>query len=149
MIVERGIALRDTLQLVVEVDDDFAQRHVVIDFHTVARDVLLLHQLAALAQAECHDGTYVVRRGDDRRTDVRFLNVVNHRDVGHAAGVVHFHDVSLFVVHVVGHVGHGGDDVHVELAVQALLHNLHVEQSQEAAAEAEAQCQRRFWLEGQ
>ena len=148
MVVEGRIPLGDALQLVVEVDDDFAQRHVVVDFHAVARNVFLLHQLAALAQTEGHDGADVVGTGDDRSADVGFLDVVDHRDVGHAAGVVHLHDMALLVEYLVRYVGHGGDDVHVELAVQTLLHNLHMEQSEETAAEAETQGQRRFGLEG-
>ncbi len=35
--------------------------------------------------------------------------------------------------------GRGGDEVEVELALQALLDDLHVQQAEEAAAEAEAQ----------
>ena len=50
---------------------------------------------------------------------------------------------------VVRDVGHGGDNVHVELAVETLLNNLHVEKSEEAAAEAEAECQRTLGLEGE
>jgi hypothetical protein len=41
--------------------------------------------------------------------------------------------------HPVLHVGHGGDQVQVELALQPLLDDLHVQQPQEAAAEAEAE----------
>jgi hypothetical protein len=36
-------------------------------------------------------------------------------------------------------VGAGGDELHVVLALEALLHDVHVQQAQEAAAEAEAQ----------
>ena len=46
-------------------------------------------------------------------------------------------------------VGHGGDDVHVELAVETLLDDLHVQQSEESAAEAEAERQRALRFEGQ
>ena len=149
MIVERGISLGDALQLVVEVDDDFTQRHVVIDFHAIAGDVFLLHQLAALAKAKSHDRADIIGSRNDRGTDVRFLDVVYQRNVGHTAGVVYLHDMSLLVIYIIGNVGHGGDDVHIELAVQTLLHNLHVEQAEEAATEAEAQGQRRFGLESQ
>ena len=42
-------------------------------------------------------------------------------------------------LHAIDHVGCGGDQVQVELALQALAGDLHVQQAQEAAAEAEAQ----------
>ena len=51
--------------------------------------------------------------------------------------------------HLVDHAGRGGDQVLVELALQAFLHDLHVQQAQEAAAEAEAQRRRDFRLEAQ
>ena len=75
--------------------------------------------------------------------------MVYHRNVGHAARVVYFHDVALLVIYIIRYVGHGGDDVHVELTVQTLLNYLHVEQAEEATTEAEAKSQRRFGLEGQ
>ena len=139
MIIERRIAFGDALQLIVEVYHDFAQRHVVADFHAITGDVFLLYQFASLTQAESHDGTDVVGSGNDGGTNVRLLNMVYHRDVGHRAGIVHLDDVALFVVDIIGYVGHGSDDVHVELTVQAFLHNLHVEQAQESAPETKAQ----------
>ncbi len=41
----------------------------------------------------------------------------------------------------------GGDQVEIELALEALLHDLHVQQAQEAAPEAGPQGDRRFRLE--
>ena len=49
----------------------------------------------------------------------------------------------------VRHIRHGGDNIHIELSVESLLDNLHMEQAQETAAETEAQRQRTLWLEGQ
>ena len=43
------------------------------------------------------------------------------------------------VVDVVLHVRHRRDQIEVELALQPLLHDLHVQQAEEAAAEAEAE----------
>ena len=56
---------------------------------------------------------------------------------------------AMLVINVITYVGHGGNDIHVELTVQALLHNFHVQQPQEAATEAEAQGYRRLGLEGE
>ena len=47
----------------------------------------------------------------------------------------------------VAHAGRGGDQVEVVLALQPLLDDLHVQQAEEAAAEAEAQRHRTFRLE--
>ena len=142
MVIERGVSLGNALQLVIEINHNLAQRHVVIDFHTVSGDVLLLHQLATLAQAQGHDGTDVVGGGNYRSADIRLFDVVYHRGVGHAAGIVYLGHVALLVVDIIGYVRYCRDDVHVEFAVQTLLHNLHVEQAEESATEPEAQGKR-------
>ena len=43
------------------------------------------------------------------------------------------------VVHVVLDVRHGGDEVQIELALEPLLDDLHVQQAEKAAAESEAE----------
>ena len=48
---------------------------------------------------------------------------------------------------VVAHAGRGGDEVELVLALQPLLNNLHVQQTQKTAAEAEAEGDRAFRLE--
>lgn len=65
MVVEGGIAFGDALELVVEVNDDFPERHVEDKLHTVARDIFLLHELPALGEAERHNRAYIVGGGDD------------------------------------------------------------------------------------
>ena len=139
MIVERGVALGDALQLVVEIDDDLAQRYHEMELHTVARHILLTEQLAAFVQAQAHDGTDEIGAGDDGGTNIGLLNMVDERRLGKTTGVVHFLAATLLVVNHIRHVGHGGDDIHIKLAVEAFLHNLHVEQSKEATTETKAQ----------
>jgi hypothetical protein len=48
---------------------------------------------------------------------------------------------------VVAHAGRGGDEVELVLALQPLLDDLHVQQAEKAAAEAEAQGDRALRLE--
>ena len=68
------------------------------------------------------------------------------------AGVRHLRRVleqlhrAVGLVHVVLHARHRRDEVEVELALEPLLHDLHVQQSEEAAAEAEAERGRRLGL---
>ena len=78
---------------------------------------------------------------DDRLADLGHL-----ADVRHLGRVLH-HDHFAVVLHdLVDHARRGGDQVLVELALQPLLHDLHVQQAQEAAAKAEAQCLAHFGL---
>ena len=60
------------------------------------------------------------------------------RLVGHARRIVYLAHLAVFVEDVVTYVGHGRDDIHIKLTVEAFLHNFHVEQSEEAAAESKA-----------
>ena len=149
MVVERGIAARHTLQFVIEVYHNLAQWHEELYLHTVAGNEVLLHQFGTFAQTERHDGANVGGCGDDRGTDVRLLHMVDERGVGHAAGVVHLLRLAMFVIDHVTYVRHGCDDVHIKLAVESFLHNLHVEQTQETASETETECSRTLMLESE
>jgi hypothetical protein len=52
---------------------------------------------------------------------------------------VHIDHIAIGLGNDVAHVRHGGDHRHVELALQPLLDDLHVQQAEETAAETEAQ----------
>ena len=75
--------------------------------------------------------------------------MVNHRRVGHTTGVVHLLHIALLIIYMVGHVRYRSNHIHVKLTVQTLLHNLHVEQSEETATETKTQSQWRLRLESQ
>ena len=139
MIVERGISLRYRLQLVVEINHYLAERNHEYQLYAVAADILLLDELAPLVETELHYRAYEIGIGDDACTDIRLLDMLYHRGIGQPRRIMHFVHATLFVVNHVGNIGHGGDNIHVELSVQALLHNLHVEQSEEATTETEAE----------
>ena len=61
--------------------------------------------------------------------------------------VIHLDHVAGRGGDAVAHAGRGGDQVDLEFALQALLHDLQVQQAEEAAAEAEAQRDRILGLE--
>ena len=64
--------------------------------------------------------------------------MVDFGHLGQAAGVVHLDHLAIGLKALERDVGHRGDDVHIELAVEAFLHDFHMQKAQEAAAEAEA-----------
>jgi len=68
---------------------------------------------------------------------------------GSPSRVVHHLHISFLIEHVVRHVGYRGNHVHIELPLQSLLHDLHMEQPQEAAPEPKAERDRRLRLEGE
>ena len=72
MVVERGVALGDGLELIVKVDDDLAQRQHEVELYPIARDILLVDELAALVETELDDGADIVGIGDDEALDLIF-----------------------------------------------------------------------------
>ena len=138
VVVEARVAAGARLQLVVEVEHDLAERQLVDEVHALLGEVLHVVEAAAAVVAELHHRADVLLRDDDRRLDVRLLDLVDLD--GHVRGVVHLDPVRAGTgPNAVGDVRRGHDQVEVELALQPLTHDLHVQQAEEAAAEAEAE----------
>ncbi len=150
MVIEGSIALGDGLELVVEVEDHLGKRKVVIELHPVRSDIMLADQRSPLVHAQFHDRPVKICLGDNLGPDIRLFDMVDNGGGRQARRVVHIYHFPLGGEHFIRHIGHRGDDVHVELPEKALLDDFQVQQSQEAAAEAEAQRQRtlRFVGEG-
>src|SRR6266567_1625717 len=146
LVVERGVAAGDGLQLVVEVENDLGQREFPAELD--ARRVDVVHALvhAAPLLAQLHDGADVLGGRDDPRLDVRFLDVVHRRAVRHQARILDQLHGAVRPVDVVLHVGHGADQIEVELPLEPLPHDLHVQQAEEPAAEPETERHRRLRL---
>ena len=138
LVVERGVALSAGLQHVEEVEDDFTEWHVVAQLDAVLREVLHVLHGAALRLAQLHRGADELLRDDDRHVDDRLVHRLQlaARPVG---WVVHHLLRTVLGDHSVGDRRRGGNQVQVELALEAVAGDLHVQQPQEATAETEAQ----------
>jgi len=75
----------------------------------------------------------------NERAEHRFLDGLDGRRVRQVDGVSSSSSFAVLQRHAVDHARVGGDDVQVVLAAQALLDDLHVQQAQESAAEAESE----------
>lgn len=88
----------------------------------------------------------VVNKGKKgSRPDIGFTDVLPASSIRQQAGVVHR---NFFPISQHGLVHHGGgcdDEVQVVFPLQPLLHNLHVQQTQEAAPEAESHGAGHLW----
>lgn len=71
--------------------------------------------------------------------DDGLANLAHPADVGHLGRVLDHDHFAVVANHLVDHAGRGRDQVLVELALQTLLHDFHVQQAEEAAAKAEAE----------
>ena len=121
----------------------------VDELDPLGREVLHLHHLRPPALAQVHDRAGVLGRGEDGGRQHRLVDVVELARLGQLARIVH---VDLGPVGQVGPVGHrrgGGDEREVELPLEPLADDLHVQQPEEPAAEPEAERARRLGLVGE
>ena len=146
--VQRRITAGTGLQLIEEVEHDLCQGQAVTHLHTILGQVIHAADLAAASLAQLHNRANVLARGNNR---TRHHGLANRRDLtlGEFARVGHALSVASLVHHVVNNVRRGRNQVQVELAFQALTHNLQVQQTQEATAETEAQSGRSLRLVNQ
>ena len=88
----------------------------------------------------CSDG-----RQDHRRDD-RLLDLCDVA-LGQLRGAVDFEHLSVGRGHAVQHARRGRHEIHVELALEPLLDDLHVQEAEKAAAEPEPERDGRLRLE--
>ena len=143
LVVHRGVALGAALELVVEVDDDLGERQLeVSSARAWGRGTPCPGSVPRWLVRQLHE------RADVGRSGVTMLSLTHgsaidsiSRGLGQQGRVLD-DDLARAVRRastMYSTDGARGDDVEVELALQPLLHDLHVQQAEEAAAEAEAE----------
>ena len=138
LVVERCVAARARLQLIEEVEDDLGERQHVVHLGTLRREEGRVHQLAPARLAEVEHRPEVLLRRDDRGEHDRLLDAVVGAGKRHLRRVVH--DGRLVSLdHVELDVGLRRDELQVELPLEPLLHDVHVQQAEEPGPEPEAQ----------
>src|SRR6266508_554306 len=146
VVVEGCVALRDGLELVVEVDHDLGEREVELDVAALAQ-VLERLVLAPLLLRQLVDLAHELRRQEDGAAHVGLLDaldLVHRRQLGR---VVDLDGLALHRHHAEAHARGRDDQREVELALEPLLDDLEVEHAEEAAAEAVAERERGLGLE--
>ena len=95
--------------------------------------------LAAFFHDELQDGGNVFVRKHHEAAHHRLADFLNHAGVGELVRIVDAENLAIRALHLVNDRGVGRDDVHVELAAQALDDDLHVQQTEESTTESKAQ----------
>ena len=113
----------------------------------VCVEVLHILEDAAAVLAHRHDVADELLRRHDGGLDVGLARLLDDRRVGVIVRVVTLNDRAVGLDDFVGDGGERGDKVEVELALEALLNDLHVQHTEKAAPEAEAERDRRLRLE--
>src|SRR5664280_562872 len=138
LVVERGVALGTGLERVEEVVHDLRERQRVVELDPVRGQVVHAGLNPAAALTQLDQRADVLGGAEDRGLDHR-LEHASHlagrelRRVGHEVLGAVLHD------HPVDDVGRSRDEVEVELAFEPLADDLHVQQAEEADAEAETE----------
>src|SRR5215210_3027107 len=118
-----------------EVGGFVSERHVVGELHPARRDVLHPDRDAAPFVAEAHHGAHVLLGADHGRPHDGLPDLIE--DLRELARVGDLDDLA-FDDDLVLHARVGGYEVEVELTLEALLDDLHVQEAQETAPEPEA-----------
>ncbi|PRD36405.1 UNVERIFIED_CONTAM: hypothetical protein NCL1_08904 [Trichonephila clavipes] len=147
-VVQRGVAARTGLQAVEEIEHDLAHGNVVGQRHLLAVEQHALLRAATLL-AELDDIADVFRRHQDMALGDGLAELLDRARVRQLGRVVDVERLALLGDDLVDHRRRRGQQVEVVFALQALLHDFHVQHAEEAAAEAEAQRVRRLRLEEQ
>ena len=139
LVVERRVPAAARLQLVVEVEHDLGERQVVAQLHALLGQVVHVDVRPAALLAQLHDRPDEVGRRDDGGADVGLLDRLDVVRVGHVGRAVDLDHLAAAHAHVVLDVRRRREQLEVVLALEALAHDVHVQQPEEAAAKAEAE----------
>ena len=147
LVIERSIAAGCRFKTVKVIKDNFTERQCIVNHDT--RIVKIGHVVifAAFFLTQLHNCADIILRHDNRCVYVRLLNVVNNRRVREERRIVDHLHVSVGAEHLINNVRCRRNQAQIIFTLQTLLDNVHMQKSQEAAAEAKAQRRRGLRLE--
>ncbi|MNC84958.1 hypothetical protein D3C83_05280 [compost metagenome] len=145
VVIERGVTTGNGLQAVKEIHHDLVQRQFVSE-HDLPPEILHIALYAALLHAKRDHGADIVLWHENGSGNDRFADFIDLRGIGKLRGIFNFEHRPVAQRHFVDHRRRGGNERHAVFALEPFLHDIHVQQAQEAAAESEAQRLRRFGL---
>ena len=144
LVIQRSIAARERLELVVEFDDELSQRQVVNDSRAFGSDVVEVEIDAAFVLTELHHLADVVLRCVHSQTDHRLLNFLDVALRRKIRGTMRLDHLARLFDDAINNVWRCRHKMNIKFPFKPLTRDIHVKKSQEAAAETEAQCRRRF-----
>src|SRR4051812_36695416 len=107
--------------------------------HARRADILEGFLLSAFFFYQREDSAHVLFIGKNGGQDDGLLDFLDLAGIEPARGIIYFDHGAVSLRDFIAHAGSGGDEVKIELALQALLDDFHVEQAEKAATEAETE----------
>src|SRR6185369_6120452 len=98
----------------------------------LASHVLHIALCATLVVAQGHDWSDVFLRHEDGRRNDRFANLLDSGWIGQFRRILDFYDTAVTHQDLVHHGGGRGDKFHVIFTFEAFLHDVHMQQPEEA-----------------
>src|SRR5699024_5109936 len=148
LIVQGSIALSTGFEHVEEVENNLTQRHDIAQLHAVFRQVIHTLHLSTLGLAQLHRRAHISLRNDDRHLHDGLVDLGDF-SAWPIRRVVHHPLRTIFTYDAVGYRRRRGNQVEVEMELQKVTGNFHVQKTQEATAETKAQRDGGFWFVGQ
>ena len=144
IVVERCVAPADRFEAVVEIQDDLGKRQFVSEERSIGVDIFCRDVGASTVLSQFHNVADVFGRYQNLRIEHGLRNVLDLLRGGHLRGVVDVDFLAICQENLVLDIRDGRDDLHLELACEPLLDDLHMEEAKETASEPESEGHRRF-----
>mmetsp|Transcript_22306 Transcript_22306/g.50792 ORF Transcript_22306/g.50792 Transcript_22306/m.50792 type:complete len:246 (-) Transcript_22306:821-1558(-) len=145
-IIHGRVTFRASLQLGEEVANHFCHGHLILQQDTPLREEVCCLVHSTSFGGQLHTGTDVLFRHDHLQEDVRLPDLLDPGRLWQLVCKLNVHERSILAFDLVSHGWRGHGEVYTVFTFQPLLDDLHVQNSEEAAAEAEAQGRRLLWL---
>src|SRR5690606_16688858 len=146
LVIERCVAAAHRLQPIEEIEDDLGERHLELERDLTA-EILKLALRSPLLDAERDHGAEKLLRHEDAREDQRLANLLDLLRRRQLRRVLDLADLAVVRLDLVDDRRRGRDQRQAVLALETFLHDLHVQETEEAAAESEAERGARLGLE--
>src|SRR5882724_1998909 len=139
MVIERSVAARKRLEAIVKIENDFVQGQFVSEHDASWREIFEIFLDATLVLAELQNATDGIVTGDDHGLDDGLFDHFDVAGIGKFCRAIDFDGGAANASDAITNAWRGGDEVEAKFALEAFLHNFHVQQAEKSTAIAETE----------
>jgi len=146
LVVERCITLGNRFETIIEIKNYLIERQLINNHYTAGRQILYLPLYAALLFAESENSADIIIGNMNVSQNERLFNIVDMRQFRQFCSCLDLDHRIVCAVNPVDNCRRSSYQVKIELALESLLNNLHMEEAKKTAPEAETERHRCFRL---
>ena len=139
LVVQRSIATGNRLQSVKVIINNLTQRQCIVNHNPGFIQISHVLIFTAFFLAQLHNRTNIIFRYNNGSIYIRLFYMVDNRRVWEIRRIIYHFHVTVSTEYFVNNVRRRSNQAQIIFALQSFLNNVHMQQSQEAAAEAKAQ----------